>query len=286
MPYPEAVYELKEGEEVVLLANITVNLFNKQSFGEPDPEENPPRSPFVFPTYNLNLVPEKQADQVGGYQLTLGRIIINQNETTLVSDYIPPCTSVSSHQRLIDLHTQIDQFFGQLELYAVQISQKINRKNQTNDLAMMMLNVSDKVITHLGQNINDLRWHSLYESPSHMFDKVISLGRILRNYIDSKSGAGKEDLLNYFAEWCGLSQGDFDVLFADLVNVGYNHAQIDKTAVKVQRFMKVMEELFATLNRLDYIGKRRDTGIFVAERLEGTGSGLGTSKRSTSFLAD
>lgn len=287
MPYPEAVYELDQDQDMVLLASVSVNLFEKKPFGDPDPEENPPRYPNVIPTFNLNLVPEGNIHSGhGGYSLTLGKIIINRNESYLMADYIPPSTSVQSHQKLIDIHTKIDRFFGQLELYSVQISQKINRKNQTNDLAMMILTLSEKIITYLGNNINSFRWFSINQPPAYMFDKVISLARIMKNYIDSKSGAGKEELLNYISEWCGVSQGDLELVFTDLVNVGYDHTQIDKTVKKTMQFMKIIDELFSTLNHLDYIGKRKDNGIFVKERLELENLAIDASKRSRTFLED
>ena len=244
MPYPEAVYDLTEEQEIILLANIVVNPFQNLPFGILNPEENPPRYPFLTPTYKLHLVQEGQPG------------------------YIPPCTSTNSHKDLVDVHTNIDKFMGQLELYAVQIAQKINRKNQTNDLALMVLKLSDLVINYLGNEINSLRWLGLYTTPAYMLDKIVRLARIMKNFVDAKSGAGKEELLNYLAEWCGLSQGDFEVLFTDLVNVGYNHSQIDKTIKKVNIFMQMIEQLFAALNRLDYIGKRNDTGIFIKESFE------------------
>lgn len=271
MPYPEAVYNLNEEQEIILLANIVVNPFEQIPFGVLNSDENPPRYPYLTPTYKLHLVQEGQiSEQTSniGYQLTVGKIVVTKEDTYLQPGYIPPCTSTNSHKELIDVHTQIDKFMGQLELYAVQIAQKINRKNQTNELAVMVLKLSELVITYLGNEINSLRWLGLYTTPAYMLDKVVRLARIMKNFVDAKSGAGKEELLNYLAEWCGLSQGDFEVLFTDLVNAGYNHSQIDKTIKKVNIFMRTLDQLFAALNRLDYIGKRNDTGIFIKERLE------------------
>lgn len=289
MPYPEAAYTIADTDELVLLANVSVNPFEKVPSGEPDPEENPPRYPFVSPSYQLSLVPENETihQAPGGYQLTIGKIVVNKNETYLVNDYIPPSTCVNSHPKLISLYTEIDRFFGQLELFSVQIAQKINRRSQSNELAYIMLDLTDKIITYLGQEINGFRWYAAHMPPVVMFNHVVSLGRIMKNLIDSKSGAGKEELLNYFSEWCGIAQSEFEVMFTELVNVGYDHNQIDKTVVKVMRFVKMIDELFAILNRLDYIGKRKDAGIFVKERQE-TESTIAAdkSKRNRTFLED
>lgn len=270
MPYPEATLEIKDEGEMILLVNITVNPFNTEPFGEPDPEENPPRIPYILPKYNLDLIQEKVSiENINfGYQLTVGKIVVSKNETYLVTNYIPPCVSASSHQGLIDAHTRIDRFFGQIEIYSIQISQKIYRKSQNNDLALMMLNLSDKITNYLGNEIIAHRWYGLHNPPAYMLDKVLRLSRIIKNFVDSKSGAGKEELLNYFAEWCGLSQADFEVLFTDLVNIEYNHLKLDEILSKTVKFIETLEQLFKTLNNLDYIGKRPDTGIFIKERLE------------------
>ena len=134
------------------------------------------------------------------------------------------------------------------------------------------------------KEINSFRWFALHQSPAYMFDKIVSLARLMKNFIDSKSGAGKEDLLNYFAEWCSISQGGFEVLFTEVVNTGYKHNQIDKTAISTVNFMRTMSDLFSALNRLDFIGKRKDTGIFVKEREES--STLNRTQRNRTFLAD
>lgn len=289
MPYPEASYKIDETDELVLLANVSVNPFEKIPFGDPDPEENPPRYPYVAPSYHLNLALENEAitNLYGGYQITIGKIVVKKNETYLVADYIPPSTSVNSHPNLINIYTEIDKFFGQLELFTVQIAQKISRRNQSNELAQVILNLSDKIITHLGYEITSFRWYALYLPPVYMFNKIVSLGRIMKNFIDSKSGAGKEELLNYFSEWCGIAQSEFEVMFTELVNVGYNHAQIDKTVTKILYFVRTIEELFSILNRLDYIGKRKDATIFVKEKQETEiATAVEKPKRTRTFLED
>ncbi|MEN7551939.1 hypothetical protein AAG747_28755 [Rapidithrix thailandica] len=286
--YPEAEFQLKVdgNSEMVLLANVTVNPEEKNPFGEPDPEENPPRYPYLLPTYQLNLVPEGKFIErtYSGYELTIGKIVITATETYLLKDYIPPSTTVSSHQQLVNIYDQIDKFLGQLELFAVQIAQKINRKNQTNDLGLILLQLCERIIDYTGREINSFRWFALHHPPAFMFDKVISLARMMKNFIDSKSGVGKEELLNYFAEWCSISQGDFEVLFTEVVNVGYKHSQIDETVIPTMDFMQTMSDLFSALNRLDIIGKRKDTGIFVKEREESTT--VNKPQRSRTFLAD
>lgn len=288
IPYPETVRELKENESAVLLACISVNHFKRTPYGEPDPEENPPRYPYTHPEYSLNLIPEDELKNTIGFganYLTIGKILVNAGESKIDDNYIPPSISVSSHQKLQELYTEIDRFYGQIELYSVQIAQKIHSKKQSTDLAMMMERMSDKTLNYLGTEINRLRWMSPHTPPANMLLSVVALARVLKNFIDARSGAGKEELLNYFAEWCNVSQGDFEMIFSETINTDYNHNQMDIVIAKITRFMKTLEDLFSILSRLDYIGKKRDGSIFVSENTDDKEAVI-HAKRSRTFLAD
>lgn len=288
LSYPEAVRELKEDENAVLLACISINPFKRMPYGEPDPEENPPRYPYTQPEYSLNLIPEDELKNTIGFganYLTIGKILVSSGESKIDENYIPPSISISSHKKLQDLYIEIDRFYGQIELYAVHIAQKIYAKRQTNELAIMMELMSDKTLSYLGSEINRFRWMSPHTPPAGMLLSVAALARILKNFIDARSGAGKEELLNYFAEWCNVSQGDFEVIFTETINTDYNHNQMDKIITKITRFMKTLEELFSVLSRLDYIGKKRDGSIFVSENTDEKDAII-HAKRSRTFLAD
>jgi predicted component of type VI protein secretion system len=139
IPYPEAAYEIKDNESVVLMACLSVNHFKRTPFGEPDPEENPPRYPYTQPEYSLNLVLQNELKNTLGFgtgYLTIGKILVNAGESRIDEDYIPPCVSITSSKKLQDLYVEIDRFYGQIELYAVQIEQKIHVKKQNNSLAV------------------------------------------------------------------------------------------------------------------------------------------------------
>jgi len=280
--------ELRNGQEKNLLINVSVNPYNFVPFGEPDPEENPPRYPFLIPEFSLSIVPEtKNKSGFHKNQLTIGKIIVNAAEAYIDETYIPACTTVESHPKLLELHGFINRFYGQLEIHTVQIIQKIHTKNQNNHLSMMILDLSDKISMFLAANINSSKQTSTFEPPVYMLDKVVSLGRVMKNYVDSKSGSGKEELLNYFAEWCSVQQGDFEIMFSNLVNTDYDHSDMYVLIDKIITFIRTIDELFASLSRLDYIGRKKETGIFVKERQESPVGILDSKpKNRKSFLED
>ncbi|SDQ17057.1 hypothetical protein SAMN05421664_0861 [Chryseobacterium soldanellicola] len=288
LPYPEAAYEIKDNESIVLLACLSVSHFTRTPHGEPDPDENPPRYPFTQPEYSLNLIPENEIKNrlgLGTNYLTIGKILVSANESRIDENYIPPCVCVSSHRKLQELYMEIDRFYGQIELYSVQIAQKIYSKKQTNSLAVMMELMTDKTLNYLGMEINRFRWLSPHSEPANMLLSVVALARTIKNFIDARSGSGKEEMLNYFAEWCNVSQGNFEIIFSEVINTEYIHNQMDLTIAKILRFMKTLEELYSVLSRLDYIGKKRDGSIFVSENTDERDSVV-HAKRSKTFLAD
>lgn len=280
--------ELRNGQEKVLLVNLNINPHNPVPFGDPDPEENPPRYPFLVPEYQVSIVPEmRNKTGYGRYQMTIGKIICNSVEAYMDETYIPASTTVESHPKLLELHQFIQKFMGQLEIYTVQIIQKIHTKNQNNLLSMMILELANKMSDYLAQSIHGTKQISIYEPPVYLLDKVVCLGRIMKNYIDSKSGTGKEELLNYFAEWCSVQQGDFELLFSNLVHTDYDHVDMYVLIEKNINFVRTIDEIFAALSRLDYIGRKKETGIFVKERQE-TEIGImdNKPKNRKSFLED
>lgn len=268
VPYPEDTYEIKEGEHLELLACISVNYKKRIPFGEPDPDEVPPRYPYTQAEYKLHLIKAEEFRSgigYGGFYLAIGKILIGDT-TTLDENYIPASVTVASHPKLKDMQAEIARSFGQMEIYSVQISQKVNRFQQNGILPDTILQLSENTSYFLGNCLTQFRWFSMYQHPASMLSVVVSFARVMKNFIDSKSGAGKEELLNYFAEWCDLSQGDLEILFTTLINTNYDHVHIDKTAAQTMNFLIKIEKLFDTLSKLDYIGKKKESiELFVAE---------------------
>ena len=73
-------------------------------------------------------------------------------------------------------------------------------------------------------------------------------------------------------------------LFTTLINTNYDHVHIDKTASASLHFLEKIEKLFETLNRLDYIGKKKENiELFVAET-DKPDSILNNKKRHSFFI--
>ncbi len=248
-------------------AILVANPFDRQPAGRPDVEESPPRYPFTQPAYSLELADESRYRQFANhpYALTIGRVLADGNSIRVDEEYIPPCMAVASHPDLLQLHAELDQFLAGLELRCSQIVQKIFRKSQQNELSELALFLCDRIMLYLGQSLTAMRRSVAYEPPVGLFSVISGLARVMKNTIDLRIGSGKDELMNYLSEWCELNQGELESMLTGIANLPYDHNNINDSIAPVVRFAKITSRLFETLSNLEFIGKRKEAGIFVKE---------------------
>lgn len=246
---------------------LSCNPFLRQPTGSPNTDETPARFPFVMPTYKVEIIGESQYSQYANnpFAMTIGKVYVNGNDIRVDENYIPPCYTISAHTDLVALHAELDNYLSNLEAKCTQIVQKIFKKSQQNDLSELVLFLCDRIMLSLGQTITHYRWAAQHEGPAGLFEGIVSLARVMKNTIDLRIGSGKEELMNYLSEWCELKQGELENLLSNLAAFQYDHNDINKNIQKVVLFVRVTGKLFDTLSNLDFIGKRRETGIFVKE---------------------
>ncbi|MCX6252199.1 MAG: hypothetical protein NTX61_15800 [Bacteroidetes bacterium] len=278
LPIPENTYELAGNDQDNLFyISLSVNPFARIPMGHADPSEEPPRYPSIMPSYKIHITPGDQMTKkdLGPYFLLIGKIRIVDQKPELIREYIPPCTTVRSFETLARIHAEFDKFLGQLELDLLKILKKINDKEQSNILARVVAHISENILYFLSTGILDFRWRIIDQPPLAMFEYIARLARLIRNTIELNSGEAKEELLNYFTDWCNLKQGEFEKALISTINFRYEHTNGYDTAFQMIQFSEVIATLFSKLSVLEYIGKKKDTNIFVKEQ---------TGKKS--FLAD
>lgn len=267
---------------------LSLNPYERAPFGEADPREIPARLPYTAPSYHLQLIAVEETDHhsIGDFQVPVGKVVLNEQVIRLVENYIPPCTAVNSHSELLEVHAGLEQFFGQMELYALQIIQKIIQKNQQNNLASAIHRICESIAAYTATECSNFRLTYLYQPPVMMVTAVSGIARTVKNTIDFFVGTTKDELMSYFTEWCGVTQEELETSIIEVCNYRYDHMDINDALEKVTKFTRIVSALFGNLARLEYIGKKREAGIFVKEQLltpEVPNSGI---KKRRSFLAD
>lgn len=264
-----------EGEYFYIL--LSVNAFNRQPFGELNTFEEPPRHPYTIPGYGISLVSEKDllAQSVQPDSLIIGKLKIEQGVPEIADDYLPSCMTVKSHMQLMEFCELTEKIFSQLELNLLSIIRKINEKNQDTSLAKSVGTLSENLLNYISENHLRLRFEIPNQPPVFLFMYIANAARVIRNTIDSDASANKEELLNYFTNWSELKQGDFEKLLVYCINFEYRHFDTLLSVEQFGEFLQIIARLFEKLEALTYIGKKKETSIFVKEQ-----------KTGRSFLAD
>jgi hypothetical protein len=81
----------------------------------------------------------------------------------------------------------------------------------------------------------------------------------------NKEGYNHYQSVHHYLQWCELKQGELESMLSNLANTSFDQNDINKNIQKIVLFVKVTSRLFDTLSKLEFIGKRRESGIFVKE---------------------
>ncbi|KIX21638.1 hypothetical protein SY27_08045 [Flavobacterium sp. 316] len=252
---------------------LNVDPYTRVPSGEQNMEEVPPRFPHALSKYHLTSVAESEVNHnnIGALQFPIAKFKASTDGGyEIITNYIPPSLTLNNHPSLISLFENYDLFFKQLEFYAIQINRKIKFRTNNEDenlIANMVFDVCDKALRFVELQISKNKWINYNLKPIELLDNVITLSRTIKNSFDYFSGDGKEMLFNYFSEWTDITSGDYERLFTDTINVKYKAYDIDPIIEQAKDFMTKLDQLFSILNQLDYIGKKRDAGIFVNENI-------------------
>ena len=268
---PSVTLQINTGNtDLTYWAVLLAKPYERHPFGDINPGENPARFPFVKPGYEVVLVDDSQFNQYAQHPLALiiGKLIARGGNIVVDDEYIPPCISVSASQDLVGLYSELDGFLAGLEQSCSQIVQKIYRKSQQNDLSELAQFLCDRIMLFLGQGITEYRWLDIHESPVKMISTIAGLARVIKNTIDLRIGSGKDELMTYLCEWCELNPGELEGLLGNMAALRYNHNDINQNVNSLIEFAKIMGKLFATLSNLEFIGKKKDSGLFVKEELQ------------------
>lgn len=240
---------------------LVVNPFEKQSAGSPDVSENPPRAPYVLPTYSIDVISKEDYSYRSNdpYALTIGKILFNSDDDIRIDEeYIPPCFSINSHQKLISFHGELFARLVDLETNCSKIIQNIfkrYKRAEQNNISELVMFVCDRMMICIGQLIGSMKLKPniiYYEPPSKIFQNISSLARILRNTLELRVGSGQEILMNYLAQWSS-KQGDLVDLVKNMADADFSNEDIKTSLQQTDDFMKKISSLFDILSKQELL---------------------------------
>lgn len=250
----------------------TVNPFDKIPFGEIDTEEIPPRHPHTKPNYRIELVETSilNSNYSGGNYLVLGKVGIKLGMAQIDNNFIPPCTSVQSHPKLLEYYQNYSTSMSNIRSYAFKIIQKIAHKNQNNELAHNIKTICRTIIHHEGEHYFAFKNMATHLPPIFLMNIFSKLALKLYHDTQLMPAAELEEMLNYCLEWSDVAPHTLLNLLSGVAEINYNHHDSGQVFFNIQMMLKNLEQILSKLSELDYIGQRKENIIVNEQEIKST----------------
>lgn len=248
---------------------VQVNQHNRRPFGEPNPEEVPPRHPYTIPNYQISVVPIKDYEPEQGYrsQLPIGKIGYINGHLVEIPGYVPPCMTVGSHIKLNTQLKEIREMLNRMEQSAYKVIQRAYQKGTTQSvIAANISGYCKEFIRFHNQHMLFFQWIASNLPPVFLAETLGKMWVSLRAYFEMLPVSEREETMDYLSEWMNIGKGDLDQRMFFFKQAEYNHNDLGTLFVNIVDNIRFFEELFSRLSQLEFIGKRRGQSLLINER--------------------
>lgn len=265
----ETTLNLNDYKEKEFYIVISVNPFVRIPAGSADSTENPLRQPFVIPEYKLGIVTATGniIKSLAPDLLPLGKIAIVNNKPEIDLGYIPPCTDVYSHLKLIKFHSFVNQSVNALEKNVVELISEINQKTTSNVVINIIRCIAENLLFYLNNKIAEFNWFMLSKPPAYLIAGIVGLARTVKNAFDTRTPEEKEKLLNYLSDHFDINPAKFKQLLDVTIGIDYQHTDINQSIEKAEDFINVISLLINELKKMEFIvGEKKKKKIDIVIR--------------------
>lgn len=248
---------------------LSVNPYKRVLSGIPDEREDPPRHPDVEPTIELYIMSSgtMNVDKLNKQQLVIGKICKQGERYKIDTDYIPPCTCMMSHPALVQYFNKFSSLMDNLETASKEIIAKVRNKDTPSPLALNIEMICRNLMRYISTVYFAFRNNGIYWKPIDITECFSSLAHIFYVSFSFISVTEKEELLNYFYEWNEISPGTLDTVLSGVLEMQYDHNNINESMKLIDDTFNLIAELWIKLSLLEYIGQHKDNIIVSDKKL-------------------
>lgn len=269
---PVATLESKDidvNSNLDFLILLTINPFEQVPVGEPDPEAIPLHHPYVLPKIDLHIISKSQFNtrflekhylQVGKVQWKNGAFVLDEN-------YLPPTSKIKYHTKLLTFHRRVSDVLTKLRNYSLIINNKNRHKFQNNKIANNTFKLCLKVMNFVSNYVFKYKQMGEEESPIFLAQSISVLGNYISSELAILEEEDREKLLQYYYEWIDVTPSVFETSIGNVINIDYDHLDINTCISKLDYFMAILERLWKKMSDLEYIGVRKDNIVISEDRM-------------------
>ena len=235
---------------------LSVDVFTRIPTGEIDESESPRRKPFTRPQYKMALLSENEirTDSLAA-SIPLAKFEHAASGLRKVSEYVPPCMRVNSHEALIQQFDAFDQYLNLLKEHAEKIVEKIDykrRSNQENNrLADDIESLCKAYLEFFVGHYDAFRLNYQDLPPIKVVEFFACMSRVLNHSLDM--GYDKTHVLKYFNQYAtNMQVTELSELWTKTFQQSYVHYDSAQCFAIIDRFLSSLAEIFAKLTTLDY----------------------------------
>lgn len=252
--------------EVILIADP----YTRVPVGSPSLEENPPRHPYSDNRYTVQIVASDQLNirELGAYYMVLGRIKNTGGNLSVLTSYIPPCTTITSHPALIQNYEAFAGSLQNLQGISLKIIRKIHEKNKPSSIAKNFMILCKDLTAYTSNVYYSFKNEMPHQSPIYLVGCFSSLANTLYTTLQCINPDEKEELLKYIFEWCDITPNDQEQALLGALEVRYNHYNIAESLLAIRQFLNMFEGIWTKLNTLEFIGQHKENIVVAKETVQ------------------
>lgn len=244
---------------------LTISPFERNPCGTPNMEEEPPRYPFVEPTYKLKLMARQRnrEDEYGQYSVVVGLLNRKNDTFFLDANYIPPSVTVGSYVNLKMVYERFSSYLKDIRTALFVVLEKSFEQTGRSALVNNITLISQELLRSFSLFHFEWKNTNLSLTPYRLAVLLSYLPAAFRSALSFMSKAEKDEVLNYFKEWIGIDPASFEQMMDGAVTRHYSHTRMGESFHCFEGFLKNVYELFASLSHLEQIGGRKKEEMVI-----------------------
>ncbi|MEK6478361.1 type VI secretion system baseplate subunit TssK [Catalinimonas sp. 4WD22] len=241
----EVKYDLKNASNQQYAIVITVDPYHRIPVGDPNPEEHPLRHPFSIPKYSVDIIPSKEvnSEEFSTYHLTIGKFRVVGGEVQ-VEDYIPPCTSMSSHPTLVEYYREFETLLNEIRQSLTQFIKK-NRALDDRSINHNVLALSESMLMTMAIYQDEFQLEVPTKSPIHIFKFFLRYIRLISTELNCMPEDDRLNVYNTFNR--SFAAGTFENMIHNILNLKYSHRQIYQVIAMLHQEISTFNEILSKL---------------------------------------
>lgn len=244
--FPRSEIEINKDTIPVFLG---VNPQAKKPVGDPDPEEEIPRLPYLVNDYIITLYEPPNLSQ--GNFIQVAELINQGGEVRQSEDYYPPCINISADERLagkiLDFKNRLENLLSLSSRAFVAMASEGALANENTTLQAAYRETMYQFVYHLASMLDEFSVQALTMHPIRMIVMMRKLFRVCSSLLNIQPGL--KDYLNerYFTKERQSDVGQFMALVDNYLLTEYNHRDIGKQIKAVESILNELRGLFGFL---------------------------------------